>query len=183
MLCRCPHCGEQARVPDDALDKAVRCRPCGGVFVVRPKAPPPPPLTHVAPPRPPYAGVKVPPPPHVKARPDTLTDCPACGREVSRRAVACPHCGEPLQPGDTKLVGEPGRVQLIEQTSKPIKLGILLSALTTFAGFVGICASCGGFFSSPGPAHDYGMTASIAVAAVGVTSWAVFEFFAWWHHG
>lgn len=28
-----------------------------------------------------------------------LTECPECGREVSDRARACPHCGLPMSPG------------------------------------------------------------------------------------
>lgn len=35
------------------------------------------------------------PPPSTRS---TLTKCPDCGREVSRRAAACPQCGAPIAP-------------------------------------------------------------------------------------
>lgn len=34
-----------------------------------------------------------------------LTTCPDCGREVSTRASACPHCGAPLAAGPTGTGG------------------------------------------------------------------------------
>jgi DNA-directed RNA polymerase subunit RPC12/RpoP len=181
MLFICPRCGAKARVPDDALGKAARCPACGGVAHVRPQAPPPPPIpsARVAPPRPPYGGVKTPPLSPVKARADTLVDCPACGREVSRQAVSCPGCGHPLQTGDTKLVGEPGRVQLIEQTAKRLKLGILVSGAVTCVGAVGCVVV---LFPQAEEARRY-LPVSIWVTAVGFVAYSVFRLLAWWHHG
>lgn len=37
-----------------------------------------------------------------------LITCPECGREISDKAVSCPHCGYPLQTPQAETVRAPG---------------------------------------------------------------------------
>ena len=57
-----------------------------------------------------------------------LIKCPDCGREVSDRAPACPHCGGPIGPTRTALRGEqpavePQRAQVATPPRKCIHCG------------------------------------------------------------
>jgi uncharacterized membrane protein YvbJ len=70
-----------------------------------------------------------------------LTACSDCGHQVSTGATACPSCGAPVAPrsmGD--VLGKPTSGELvdrpvtIEQTSKSIKLLMLIGALIFLVG-------------------------------------------------
>lgn len=57
-----------------------------------------------------------------------LTNCPECEKEVSENAMACPHCGYPLQ----EEVGP--------QTAQPTISGMAIASL--------VCSIAGCFFNS-----------------------------------
>jgi hypothetical protein len=108
---------------------------------------------------------------HVVHEAGQLIGCPDCGSKVSNRAMSCPSCGCPISSGPTTLAN-PGRVQTTEQTSKLLKLGILLS----------FCIALGGcllFVALPGDARGLGC----AVFVIGLTLFILYRVLAWWHHG
>lgn len=71
----CHKCGNQMAALASAAGTEDKCGRCGTVIVI------PDPWIPPTPPKP----------------VSKLMECPDCGREVSRRAAACPHCGCPLQ--------------------------------------------------------------------------------------
>jgi hypothetical protein len=76
-------------------------------------------------------------------------------------------------------------VQLVEQTSKPPKLGLLVSTLVACVGLIAMYASCAGAFTSASSARDtgYGVGVSIAVTLIATCAMIVFKVLIWWHHG
>jgi predicted amidophosphoribosyltransferase len=56
-----------------------------------------------------------------------LTNCPACDGKVSTAALACPHCGHPIN--STSKKKESGQGEVFRQISKwmPIVCGVILS--------------------------------------------------------
>jgi hypothetical protein len=68
---------------------------------------------------------------------------------------------------------------MIEQTSKGIKLGILVSAVVMLAGLAATLWAV----PNRGDGGETYMAASIAVAAVGLCGYTTFRVLAWWHHG
>ncbi len=60
-----------------------------------------------------------------------LIECPECGREVSDKALACPHCGNPIAPAERPPVV--GRA--VAKAAKG--LGILLIILIIIFGLLG----------------------------------------------
>lgn len=64
-----------------------------------------------------------------------LIDCPACGKQVSSNAPACPNCGEPIKSSIEK--GSGGAIN----PSDPVHLlGIIIAILMAF-GFLGFILS------------------------------------------
>jgi len=58
-----------------------------------------------------------------------LIKCNECNKEVSDKATSCPQCGVPI---GTKSVDT--TVKTIQETSKPLKLQLILSVLTIIIG-------------------------------------------------
>jgi hypothetical protein len=79
-------------------------------------------------------------------------------------------------------VGEPGRVQLVEKTSKPLKLGLMISSLVASGGLLGVYAPCAGAFTSTGGNAGYGMGVCIAITVVGLCAALTCKALIWWHH-
>ena len=62
-----------------------------------------------------------------------LTDCRDCGKEVSRKAKSCPHCG-------ANKPGEPAVVRALNETGNAlIGCGCVLSLLLFLVFGVGMC--------------------------------------------
>ncbi len=56
-----------------------------------------------------------------------LTDCIACGNEVSRRAEICPHCGHPDPGGElTQAQKQKERAQFITHWITPKLVGVVI---------------------------------------------------------
>lgn len=111
--------------------------------------------------------------------------CEDCGREVSERAQSCPSCGcptggfhintsasTPLTPAQRYAQNGGYRSSHVttELTSKPIKLGMLITALITIGGGVAVF---NGFHT------DH----SLPITLMGLCGFLYFRFSAWWNHG
>lgn len=95
----------------------------------------------------------------------SLIDCPACDKQVSSAAVACPHCAHPLK-GPANAV--------TERTSKSLKKARLLAVAMTLFGFFGMSAS-----GEPGSTWHIAMMLTLMVGLI----WnIVITFRRWWHH-
>lgn len=107
-----------------------------------------------------------------------LIQCPECGAQVSSSAGSCPKCAYPIAGGgSTQAHG--GKVQTIEQTSKPLKLQALLSALLTTVGFAVLLVALG-----LGPQPSGLVLALGTLSFVGGLIWFTFvRLLIWWHHG
>ena len=60
-----------------------------------------------------------------------LIECPECGREVSDKALACPHCGNPIAPAERPPVVD----RAVAKVAKG--LGVLLIILIIIFGLLG----------------------------------------------
>ena len=92
-----------------------------------------------------------------------LIDCPACDRQVSEAAVACPQCGHPI----ARQVAHRPTVQTVEQTGKVWKLWQVIGGLTMTVG------------SLYGMLFGYG----IEVFFLGLVFYLSGRMGAWWSHG
>ena len=88
-----------------------------------------------------------------------LINCPDCGKEMSDRAPACPHCGHP----NAKAV-------TIEQTGKKWKFLQLFGVIFLLIGIIGIFQD--------GPVAIFTL-----LSAVGLFSYIFGRFGSWWYHG
>lgn len=125
LLLKCPSCERELRVPDELLDKKVRCPGCATTFTAEavppteppgpPPLPTPPPLPETLnlpapnlslddepspPPGPPPLGtpqsVSPAPPAPAPAPADDLEPCPFCGERIRKLLLRCPYCEEEL---------------------------------------------------------------------------------------
>lgn len=117
-----------------------------------------------------------------------LTTCTDCGRQVSDKAAACPHCGCPIGSGqptsghvasDAPVHRPP--VQTIERTGKGWKAVQLLGGVIALLGFAACCA-----VFSPNATNvekqqlaDSGVWMSFA----GFVVWVIGRIGGWWNHG
>lgn len=67
-----------------------------------------------------------------------LITCDECRREISDRAPACPHCGNPLRAARAPLAVETraGAVVTTQATDRELKKGLLASGAIFLFGFV-----------------------------------------------
>ncbi len=96
-----------------------------------------------------------------------LIKCEECGKEVSDKASACPHCGIRLSVPVT-----------VEQTAKKWKrLGLQAYFLMVLGLII--------FLAGVLPRGDWGVASivGLAIAVIGILSILVVSFLAWWHHG
>lgn len=61
--------------------------------------------------------------------------CPACGRVVSRKAKACPGCGEPVHVGAVQAVGGALKYGLIAALLAPGLVGIVYAIGVTLGWY------------------------------------------------
>ena len=97
-----------------------------------------------------------------------LVKCPECSGDVSDKATACPHCGNPTRSA--------GRVQIIEKTGRVWKAIRLLGWLLVTGGVLMLRASPA---THAADARRFGWLIAGAGVACIVTSKAG----AWWYHG
>lgn len=102
----CPHCAAAIRVGDNLAGKRGKCHKCGESLSVptsssmlpppisaRPVVDTPTPVSEA-----PRALFTADAPAPSVVLPSNLQYCPDCPERISKRAVACPHCGCPLNP-------------------------------------------------------------------------------------
>ena len=89
-----------------------------------------------------------------------LIACPECKRDVSDKASACPHCGNPLS-----------RAVTIEATGKGPKVVQLIGGVLMLAGIGGCVLGPGMLF------HGIGLfLVGLVIYVIGAVS-------GWWRHG
>jgi uncharacterized membrane protein YvbJ len=92
-----------------------------------------------------------------------LIKCGDCGTEVSDKARQCPKCACPIS---TK--GSEEKTQVIEQTSKRLKMQLLIGVAILFLGFISLFSG-----SSSG---------AIIFLIIGVIIIIASKVSIWWHH-
>jgi hypothetical protein len=128
----CPKCGKISKAPPGSEGKKATCK-CGAQFLIHENAQ-----------SEPVASANLPPP--IPSRlTSSLMNCPDCGRECSRRASACPHCGCPLSAPPTVAQGishEPKKL------GRPVKRTSVAGAGCFMQG-LGIVAGIGALITIP----------------------------------
>lgn len=94
-----------------------------------------------------------------------LIDCEACSKQYSKKAQACPQCGNPTE---LKMAADSKNPVTVEQTSKKYKAGVLIGWSMIIAGFVFM-----------GIAPVFGTT----IASCGAICLIYSRFGAWWNNG
>ncbi len=98
-----------------------------------------------------------------------LIKCPACEKQVSTQAAACPNCGQPLN----ALLADD--VQTVEQTGKDLKLQILIS-LCLFFGSIPL------FVIGAGLDSDAIMNLAGIALLAGLGWYLITRVNIWWKH-
>jgi len=102
-----------------------------------------------------------------------LISCPECKKQISERAAACPHCGNPMSAAlaaPTPVETPAGHVVRIEATGKTPKVIEAVGAGVFLLGLV----SC---------AYTRGLTGgSIFLIFAGSAIYIVGSISAWWRH-
>ena len=74
-----------------------------------------------------------------------LIVCPECGKEISDKVKACPHCGYPFQEEADTVAPQPVEVTSVKLTSpeqkKKIRNGVIIAAVAIILAIVGIWAA------------------------------------------
>ena len=103
-----------------------------------------------------------------------LIKCPECTVEVSSAAKSCPKCAFPISPENNKL-GQGGKVQTIELTSKKYKIQEIQSVLLIVGGllllFVGFATKL-----------ELLLTLGCLAGLAGIGWRMVIGFQVWWDH-
>jgi uncharacterized membrane protein YvbJ len=101
-----------------------------------------------------------------------LIACPDCSTEVSDRAPTCPKCGAPIA-GRAEAVATGVSLTTTQQTSKQLKLHMLLASLCFWVGLVWL------IFSSTADAPSF---VAIILLLVGIVWYISTRSRIWWHH-
>lgn len=104
-----------------------------------------------------------------------LQDCPACDRQVSSAAAACPHCGHPIGAPTDSARSE--RTLTTQATGKQAKRHQLLAGLVIAVGVIFII---GGSQSGGAPTP---LVIGWSLFGVGFLWYFLARFYAWWHYG
>lgn len=99
-----------------------------------------------------------------------LIKCPECSKEVSNKAPSCPHCGTPIAAASDQT--ETGVVlTTVQETSKKLKIHILISACLFWGGLILI-------FTAIGSVRAIGTL----IMFIGMIWYLITRFNIWWHH-
>jgi uncharacterized membrane protein YvbJ len=100
-----------------------------------------------------------------------LIKCPECQKEISSRALSCPHCGIPLI--DAKKDIE--EITTIQETSKSLKEHIVYSVIVIIGGIL--------FFIIGSVTNRQAMIPiGFMLFLIGVIWFIVAKITIWWHH-
>lgn len=108
-----------------------------------------------------------------------LIACLECTKEISDKATACPHCGNPMQYVPAPMVEHAASsaahtiegVVVTEQTSKPWKTMQMVGVVLMVLGF----ASC--------MSGSYPFFAGVTLSGLGAVVTICGRIGAWWGHG
>jgi len=107
----------------------------------------------------------------------SLVQCKECSKEVSDKAVSCPHCGAPVV-GAAESRAAGARLTTTQGTSKKLKLQSVLSSALMLIGIVWLSMT---LVAAEGGAVNDASTEMI-ILAVGLTWHLVTRLRIWWHH-
>jgi len=102
-----------------------------------------------------------------------LITCSECGRGVSSQAAACPQCGAPIG-----SEGAHTPLSTIQQTSKHLKVHVIISSLMFWIGIIW-------FFVAAGSGDGEQMAAGVGgllLFLVGLVWLVATKIRIWWHH-
>ncbi len=109
-----------------------------------------------------------------------LIPCPECSREISDKAAACPHCGNPMrtparapQSAPVQVATAPGRVVTTQATDKHWK-GMQIAGVCLMGAGVAACNEI-----SKDGTYAFWMT---GFWLLGILVYIGGRFGAWWHH-
>lgn len=105
----------------------------------------------------------------------SMINCPDCGTEVSDRAPTCPKCGGPVAVRH-EAAAAGAQLSTIQETSKKLKLQILISAVLFWGGLI-VPFALGGRSSST--AMEFG---SVLAMVLGFALYVGTKIRIWWHH-
>ena len=105
-----------------------------------------------------------------------LISCPACGKEVSDAAPACPHCGRPVVLS-SRVSPPSSEVRTSGLMGKRVKLHSLLSALSIIVGLVWMIVN-----TASGQPSTAGTIFSIGFMLGGLIRFVAARISIWWHH-
>ena len=101
-----------------------------------------------------------------------LITCPECEHRVSSTATACPNCGAPIaQAKEGRAAGAP--LTTVQETSKKLKLQVLVASLAFWIGVVWYFATLNG-------SKVDGW--AVVLIFVGVGMYLSAKLRIWWHH-
>lgn len=104
--------------------------------------------------------------------------CPACTKQVSPRAPACPGCGEPISQQDN-IAQSGDSLTTIQGTSKSLKTQQVISLLVLGLGILGLFSN----FNWDQPDQSGAYTSLWAyVASAGLAGYLITKLRVWWHH-
>jgi len=109
-----------------------------------------------------------------------LVNCPDCSTSVSDMAPACPKCGRPIGVAakDVAAAGVP--LMTTQETSKRLKVHILISAVLFWGGLLWMFGSMSG--RTPGAPPTTGMSVAPLMMVIGFAWYVVTKSRIWWHH-
>ncbi len=99
----------------------------------------------------------------------SLINCPECTSEISDKAPACPKCGAPIS---AEKIATESDLVTTQETSKKLKMHILISVLLIFGGTIIALAT----------AQSGGAGFGTLIAVVGLVWFITTRFRTWWHH-
>lgn len=98
-----------------------------------------------------------------------LIKCPACGHEISMRAISCPNCGEPIKSNEEV-------VYTIQQTQKRWKLVKVIGGVVTI-----ICLLS--FLGGLAEGNSIQMGVSFSIGFISFIVLLIGKIGAWWTTG
>lgn len=109
-----------------------------------------------------------------------LIKCTECGNNVSNKAEACPKCGAPILT-TPEAIATGTQIRTIQETSKRLKVHILISAALFWGSFIFMYAGISGRTENE-PASLFTPMISSLMMIAGLIWYIVTKARIWWHH-
>ena len=115
-----------------------------------------------------------------------LIKCLECGKDISDKASACPHCGNPTTTKGVQPIETVTRINTVEYTRKKWKGYILTGVIMLFVGalmfLINLMRAITASTSGTQP-NGLLLLLGILLAAIGFIIFLVGSIGAWWNHG